>query len=332
MGNTGISYATKGWNPIVGCPRPIVSPGCAKCWARELHDMRHRAFLAGKMMPAQYSRPFDELQFLPDRISEPFTWKKAQRVFVAPQSDLFHAAVSSEIIAAAFGVMSATPRHTYLTLTKRPERMLEWVEWYEREEAAHGGVLHGNWGAYAPHDEDDDDSVDQAILDADWPLPNVLLGATVTFQDEADRIIPILCQLSEQGWRTWLSVEPMLGPVDLRAGLRGGKRPFAFKCDECDFGGVDLGGTDCVAHRKKFPSLDWVVVGCDSAKNARSMDPEWARSVLRQCSAAGVHCFVKQLNSSTRGAVLTDPERFPLDLRVRELPETRARDCFYLDL
>ena len=63
--------------------------------------------------------------FLPERLGEPLRWRKPCRVFVNSMSDLFHEDVNFEQIAAVFGVMAATPRHTFQVLTKRPARMLE---------------------------------------------------------------------------------------------------------------------------------------------------------------------------------------------------------------
>lgn len=66
---------------------------------------------------------------------------------------------------------------------------------------------------------------------------------------------------------------------------------------------------------------------------------EWVRSVVRQCDAAGVPCFVKQLGSQpvTQTADMHgpnplplrdrkggDPAEWPQDLRVREFPEAAA--------
>jgi protein gp37 len=39
--STGIQWTDETWNPVVGCEQ--VSPGCAHCYAKELHDRRHKA-------------------------------------------------------------------------------------------------------------------------------------------------------------------------------------------------------------------------------------------------------------------------------------------------
>src|SRR5512141_2402178 len=99
MGNSAIPYCSKTWNPIVGCPGPLVSPGCSNCWARSAHDMRHRALLAGKRLPEMYRCPFGELQWFPERLAEPLHWKEPQIVFAGSQTDLFHAETQFERIA-----------------------------------------------------------------------------------------------------------------------------------------------------------------------------------------------------------------------------------------
>ena len=43
--------------------------------------------------------------------------------------------------------------------------------------------------------------------------------------------------------------------------------------------------------------IDWVIVGGESGPGARPCNVDWVRSIVRQCAAAGVPCFVKQLGS-----------------------------------
>ncbi len=86
-------------------------------------------------------------------------------------------------------VMAKTPRHTYLILTKRPERILECYEW-----------LRDNGRA--------------ALLDGGrFPLPNVWVGVTVENQKAADERIPILGKIPAAV--RFLSCEPLLGNIQL---------------------------------------------------------------------------------------------------------------------
>jgi protein gp37 len=102
------------------------------------------------------------------------------------------------------------------------------------------------------------------------PYPNVWIGATVVNQEEADRDIPKL--LSVPAAKRFLSMEPLLGPVDLTNYLA------ANALHEIDGG----------------PRLDWVIVGGESGPKARPMHPDWARSLRNQCQAAGVPFLFKQ--------------------------------------
>lgn len=70
--------------------------------------------------------------------------------------------------------------------------------------------------------------------------------------------------------------------------------------------------------------ISWVVVGCETGPNRRPCDPEWIRSVVRQCYCAEVACFVKAVNID--GKVLKDWDKpaFPDDLKVRDFPSCTA--------
>jgi protein gp37 len=73
-----------------------------------------------------------------------------------------------------------------------------------------------------------------------------------------------------------------------------------------------------------------VIVGGESGAKAtaRPFRIEWAEEIVTACRAAGVPCFMKQLgtNPEAEGLALgtagkgEDPELFPVNLRVRELP------------
>lgn len=60
-------------------------------------------------------------------LSLPHKWRKPRKRFVNSMSALFHERVSDSFIMDVWQVMSDTPRHNYQILTKRPERMSEFV-------------------------------------------------------------------------------------------------------------------------------------------------------------------------------------------------------------
>ena len=96
-----------------------------------------------------------------------------------------------------------------------------------------------------------------------------------------------------QGKR-WLSAEPLLERIDL---------------DVCS---VDGGYTPIIQ------MLDWVVVGAESGANRRPCSLDWVRQIVRQCQAAKVPVFVKQLDID--GKLVKDIEQFPEDLQIRKVP------------
>ena len=77
---TQISWTDHTWNPVVGCTK--VSQGCKNCYAKALHDQRHRAFLKGKLQTIpQYAEPFGVVQTVPARLDRPLRWQRPSRIF-----------------------------------------------------------------------------------------------------------------------------------------------------------------------------------------------------------------------------------------------------------
>jgi protein gp37 len=123
---------------------------------------------------------------------------------------------------------------------------------------------------------------------------NVWLGASVENQEAAQKRVHILTDLPAAV--RWLSIEPMLERIRL-----------------------ETSGAFYIGYDKKIiRSVDWVVYGGESGPNCRPCNPEWIRDGIKQCKAANVPVFVKQLGGwpDTRHE-LAD---FPEDLRVREFP------------
>ena len=121
---TKIPWTRETWNPTTGCTK--VSEGCRNCYAENLHNRRHKAYLSGKKMPKQYSKPFNEIQLLEDRLKTPFSWRKPKLIFVGSMMDLFHSKVPDEFITRVFSVFYDCPKHIFQVLTKRPERAIKW--------------------------------------------------------------------------------------------------------------------------------------------------------------------------------------------------------------
>ena len=314
-GKTNISWATHVWNPSVGCTR--VSSGCSHCYAFALHDRWYAANLKATdeisiveprptgserialvrqveptalPFPAQYDLPFSKVQLLPDRLDAPLRWKKPRRIFVDSMSDLFHEDVPDEFIDRVFATMAMAPRHTFLILTKRPERMRD----YAGNEAR---PVHFSSGDRSIADASTATKVLWAAqemceggvpykeypngIDMEWPLPNVWLGVSVEDQATADERIPLL--LRTPAAVRFASAEPLLGPVNV----------CLSDTQRCWCGEIRM-NCDC-------PRIDWLIVGGETGKGWRPMNLDWARSLRDQCQAAGVPYFYKQGSGSQPG-------------------------------
>jgi protein gp37 len=156
-------------------------------------------------------------------------------------------------------------------------------------------------------------------------LENVWIGATIVKQHEADRDIPKL--LAVPAAKRFLSIEPLLGPIDLNyafgipTGAGRGSCPMRLA-------GIAPEGLRPIGQHH----LHWVIAGGESGPGARPMHPAWVRSLRDQCEAAGVSFFFKQWGEwqprdhATTGA---DPEQEQAYLRAdaTEPGQLLSGDC-----
>lgn len=279
---TRIEWTDETWNPTVGCER--CSPGCDHCYAirvaaREMQPahagLTHTAITTAATQGASGVARKDwtgEVRLLPERLDQPLRWRKPRRVFVDSMSDLFHPDVPEPFLNRVFRTMRMAQQHTFQVLTKRPQRMASYLA---------------------------------ALTDRShhYPLSNAWLGTSVETQRYADLRIPHL--LATPAAVRWLSIEPLLGPVDLTPWLRRisdeAREASPYEWD--------------TSHR-----IDWVVVGGESGRGARPMEREWAQDIVEQCRHWGVPVFVKQLGTVLGGKNHHDIETFPAGLQVREYP------------
>lgn len=215
-----------------------------------------------------------------------------------------------DVRARFFRLIDATSHLTWQLLTKRPGNVRSM--WPDENP---DGSLRVNW--------------ESPTSDGGF-RPNVHLYASISTQEDADRDLPLL-RCRDLVPVLGLSIEPLLGPVDLSAGLW----PMCWPQWNTGIAGrSDNASSLRIAHR---PFIDHVIVGGESGPNARPCNVEWIRSIVRQCREAGVKCFVKQLGSTPvdtpheLGVAETnhgvdswrkggDPSEWPEELRVREMP------------
>lgn len=287
---SNIEWTDSTFNPWMGCTK--VSPACDHCYAENLMDSRMHAVQWGAgqqrkrtsaknwKLPMQWNAApfykcftcgwrgdnpetkgsiFDGLHSCPECDSVNIT-RARRRVFCASLADVFDNEVPIEWRRDLFDLIELTPNLDWLLLTKRIGNVFEMVS---------------------------------RAKSHDWleARKNVWLGATICNQAEADRDIPKLLAIDASV--RFLSIEPLLGPVDLSAGylpcpnadnsIMDPETGVYECCRQCDYTGLT----------GEF-GVDWVIVGGESGPEARPMHPDWVRSLREQCQSAGVPFLFKQ--------------------------------------
>lgn len=341
MGVTKIEWTDYTWNPWRGCSR--VSDGCRFCFA-DAQSKRSPDVLGIWGPPGTGRRVVAAESYW--RLPHQWDAKAGKegvrrRVFCGSLMDVFElwpgelrdhlgrrlwltpdGIVGEPAVRAAGRMLEATDKHK-LTLQHVRMRLLrlivdtpnlDWLLLTKRPECYTRAVMLGEQDA----------------------LPrNVWLGTSVEDQAAADMRIPQLLRIPASV--RFLSVEPLLGPVDLEPWLhcdgfcpKSPEPDGAYHYDQCPIRSDGSG-----------PKIDWVIVGGESGPNARPCNVEWIRSIVRQSKAAGVPAFVKQLGSlavehiqvegfdheqlANDGGGFKHPKggdmsEWPEDLRVREFP------------
>ncbi len=127
-----------------------------------------------------------------------------------------------------------------------------------------------------------------------WPL-NVWCGASAENQDTLDERLPHLVRVP--ALVRFLSLEPLLGPIDLRGKLRDTNLGACSGCAPHRRGDTGATHQECT-HEHPGRGIDWIIVGGESGSRARPCNVAWVRSIVRQCREAGAACFVKQLGAN----------------------------------
>jgi protein gp37 len=209
-----------------------VSPACLNCYAEALCVHRFGWVRWGRGRPRRRASLATQ--------GMPFRWdRKAAaagtrtKVFCASLADVFDAEVNPAWRADLWDTIRATPNLDWLLLTKRPENIR--------------GMLPVGYA----------ESCD-----------NVWLGTSVESQDylwRAETIATLPAAVH------FLSVEPMLAPVDLR-------ELFA-----------------------RYGHLRWwIICGGESGPGARPMEVAWVRDLRDQCLEAGIPFHFKQWGGSNK--------------------------------
>lgn len=170
-----------------------------------------------------------------------------KRVFVCSWSDFFHPDADAWR-SMAWEIIDGRPDLTFILCTKRIELVPD--------------RLPESWGH-------------------GWP--NVWLLVTAENQDRAEERVPRLLEIPAVVHG--VSIEPILGPVDLESLPVPGQDRFVFN---------GLSRQDDEHFFNHHPALDWVIAGPENGPDKRPFDSAWIDDLCGQCDRAGVKFFDKR--------------------------------------
>lgn len=246
MGKTNISWCDMTFNPWIGCQK--ASAGCKFCYAER--DFSRKPMWANCWGAPQAS---ERKRTSEANWKKPLQWNreaesehKMPLVFTASLADVFE---DAPIIAPwrqdLFKLITDTPNLIWLLLTKRIE----------------------NVGKFAPWN---------------WPR-NACLGFTSENQEMFDRRAPVALELryTHRIPMLFVSVEPMLGPIDMTRLQVGGLKWDTLRGHQYDI--QDAGSSR--NWQAGAAKIDWVIAGGESGSD-RPTHTAWVRSLRDQCIEA----------------------------------------------
>lgn len=350
--HTKIEWADSTFNPWMGCTK--VSPACDNCYAAVSTPVRTKGIQWGQGKPRQRTsaanwnlpvrwneqkfveciecgwrgelrsveRPAGQNPICPSCSEQAPMRISRRRVFCASLADWLDNEVDIEWFADLLDLIRRTPNLDWLLLTKRI----------------------GNWSARMVEAqilaEDDPTGSELCEWITAWingrPPANVWIGATVVNQEEADRDIPKLLQVPAR--IRFLSIEPMLGAIDLSSAWHGESALIADcwgDCAWCSNGHPPLhncqsGRQSDSEYNKGRSGLDWVICGGESGPNARPLHPDWISGLRDQCDEDGVAFLFKQWgeyrpSSQCPQDCPIEPTAVHISGRVENLPQDAFR-------
>lgn len=303
-------------NPFVGCQK--ASEGCAECYAIKSVWVRSHNPKIGPKFEGLVAKRGGKLVWTgkvhlwAPALDIPLRARAPRDYFIDELSDVFYERVKradqDELMARVALSQLLGRRHRFILLTKRPEAMADYFS-DPKAAARITKIMRRVAKDLRPL------VADQLTAPA-FPWPQLILGFSAETQAWFDTRWKWTELLAIGGWKTVASLEPMLGPIDIRKALQ---------------------STD---PNERKPSLAWVLAGGLSAPLARHPGTKlsWIEDVVAACRDSATPLHVKQLGSrpiddfggrekafpitARKGA---DPNEWPPHLRVRQyIPEETA--------
>ena len=201
MSKTKIEWCHETINPIVGCSK--VSEGCQNCYAEKMAwrlkcmgNPKYQDVVDHNGWTGEIAGDMNQFHSLP---------KKPRKVFVVSMGDLFNENVRDQAVDMIFYAMRDYPQHTYMLLTKRPDRMNYFLKKRISQSCLKG--IPNLWLGITAEN--------QKRYDERWPILSKIPAAVkfVSLEPALERInIDIFAP-----WPDWVIWGPETGP---------GKRPF----------------------------------------------------------------------------------------------------------
>lgn len=289
---TKIAWCDDTFNFGIGCepammPNGKPHPGCVHCYAKAKNE--YRGWVRDSTGDPAWGPWAPRKVTSDDNWKNPLRWARAaakarqrRKVFCASLADVLEPKWPPEVLARLWDLIRKT--HLVAESGRR-------VTAFQALCAASGSRIGGlDWLILTKRPER------WAVIPEDV-RPLVWLGTSVSDQATADEWIPRL--LGAQGFALrFLSVEPLVGPVDLERWLwMAGPSSAGLFVDGLGRprGGGGCGGQTVTCRPTR--DIAWVIVGGESGPKARPCDVAWIRAIVGQCRAAGVPPFVKQLGA-----------------------------------
>lgn len=280
------------WNPLIGCSR--VSTGCRFCYAERVAHrfsaVPNNIFHGTTRMVNGAPTWNGVVKFNERVLDQPQRWARPRRIFVNSLSDLFHPMVQDVWLDRIFAAMANAPQHTFIALTKRPDRMRAYLATRSFEPSSR------QWGS--------------PRSGPPVPLPHLWMGVSAENQETYDARVEDLVNTNLKV--RWISFEPLLGAIDPRFNSNApSERMLRW-------------------HRPLKDRLDWMVVGGESGPGARPCNTDHVAQLVDAARCAGLPIFVKQLGArpvdseGSRIALVDrkggDVAEWPETLRIRQFP------------